>query len=130
VDDFVKLMAATTPLVLGVLALLTKRAGDAAKEAANTADHNAKSAAVNVRHVAEEVARVDRRTTQKLAEIKDGVVEVYEMVDGNLSGVTAELRSARLKIDALEQRLFDTEGRHPTGAPGSGSHPTADNPDG
>lgn len=95
-DHILKLMSASTPIILGVLAYLTAKAN--AK-----ADTAAKLASVTARRVEATLAVTTSETSGKLGEI-------HELVNSRLT-------EALQKIDRLEQQRFETTGELPTGEP-------------
>jgi len=89
-DDLVKVLAALTPIILGILALQTEIARRNAVEAG-------------------------KKTDQVAATLVASTSQTSEKLDTIHTLVNSRLTKALEKIDALESRLFETEGRVPTG---------------
>lgn len=134
-DDFLKIMAALTPIVLGVLTYFTAkananavRASKAATAVAEIANVNAAKATDAAEQVkadlagaagerlvaAEEVKRTlansTTRTDQRLNAIEEGQGVIHELVNSRLSVALEWARD-------LERQLFEATGRIPTGEP-------------
>lgn len=104
-DDALRLMAALTPVVLGVLTYVTAKANASAVRSAR-----------NARHAAERVETTLAETTGQTAE-KLG--EIHTLVNSRLTEALA-------KIDRLEAALYDVTGEAPTGEPAPNVRPAGD----
>lgn len=95
-DDGLKVLAALTPIVLGVLTYYTATAKTNAERAARNAE-------VAVKKVETALASTSDVTTEKLDTIH--------------TLVNSRLTEALKKIDRLEARLYKATGETPTGEP-------------
>jgi len=96
VDDALKIMAALTPIILGVLTYYTAKANSAAKSAAEDARNSTK--------------RVERTLAQSTDATTTQLGEIHTLVNSRLT-------EALKKIDRLEAKLLIATGEMPTGEP-------------
>ncbi len=115
-DDVLKLMAASTPIVLGILAYFTA----IANRNAVRADRNAVRAATNAATAAEQVqstlAATTDATSSSLTAIADGQGEIHKLVNNQLSEAVERVKIAQEEIAELK-RLLSTQTGKPAPPP-------------
>jgi hypothetical protein len=131
-DNTVKVLtliiSTVSALGLAYLGYLTLQANLAAKQVANVVKQTAtdvREAAELVQTTAEETAREARSSAELVrSTLAASAADQLHKSDANAAKldtihglVNSRLSTALAKIDALEARLFETEGRMPTGEP-------------
>lgn len=109
-DEFLKFMAATTPIVLGVLTYYTAKANANAVAASKKAEHTALVANDNAQQAARATERVELTLAESTGVTTVRLGEIHTLVNSRLT-------EALKKIDQLESRLYVVTGEAPTGEP-------------